>query len=134
MFRFLDKDNKILSLEVIDKLACECWHVEEQKHYYAAPAKQYWIPNWYDVLGHAIEDLQYYTWKDSENHTRYSMAIRDQKQPIFDMNRVGGQIFANYSSSETYEEWQELNAFISTYVKFCYYLKTRGIKAEGMGW
>lgn len=62
MFQFKQND-RILSLGEMDAIVAKFWGKEVDSEEYAYPGEGTWymhMHNWFDILGHAIEDAQYF--------------------------------------------------------------------------
>lgn len=126
MFQFINKNTKkVYTLNEIDEIACNFWGVEIDAKYYAQP-KNYG-PNWFDVLGRAIEDCQYFKY-DSIKVTEY-----DDK--CFDMDIISSMILFQLSKYEnTAENKFKQVELLKPYVELCYHLKSLNIVGSGHGW
>ena len=132
-----------LTLNEIDKLACEFWGVEEHPRFYASPKiligdKEFAGTNWFDTIGHAIEDCQYRNTK-GEGCNYYHDAY-EQPTPfrgaIFEASAVSAQLL-KIASIATHSA-DDLEASIKhyrPYIEFVFHLQNEhGIYFEALGW
>lgn len=133
MFQFKDKNStKIYSLNEIDEIACKFWGKSYDTKHYATPAQG--GPNWFDMLGHAIEDLQYLS-KKYNDKIYYIKSINGGTEPHFEMHRVASMLtfqFTNYASNA--EELFTSVEDIKPYIELCFHLKSKDIIGVGLGW
>lgn len=134
MFQFKNKNNTILPINEIDRIACEFWQVEFNTRHYATPNPSVWgMPNWFDTIGHAIEDLQYFA-GTREGKKIFYRSI-DSNVAEFDFGEIAAMVIANNTRfCDNPEELKDMLEFIQPYLNFCYYLKSLGIIGIGMGW
>jgi hypothetical protein len=86
------------------------------------------------VLGHAIEDLQYFVTKDSENHTIY-IRSKTPKKAEFDMADVAAMIVGNFTRhADSAEDIVEMTKALKPYLDLCFHLKSLNIVGIGLGW
>lgn len=138
MFQFKNiKTNETLTLNKVDELAAQFWSKEVNNREYAYPGEGSMFshaPNWFDVLGHAIEDLQYFVTKDSENHTIYKRS-KSPKKAEFGMNEVASMIVGNFTRhADNANDIVEMTTALKPYLELCFHLKSLNIVGVGMGW
>lgn len=126
MFQFINKETKqIYTLNEIDEIVCNFWGVEIHPRNYAQP-KTYG-PNWFNVLGRAVEDCQYFKY--------HAFKVTDYYDKCFNMDIISSMILFQLTQ---YEETAE-NKFkqmeqLKPYVELCYHLKSLNIVGSGHGW
>lgn len=138
MFQFKNiTTNETLTLNKIDEIAANFWGKEIKKDTYAYPGEGNVFshaPNWFDVLGHAIEDLQYFVTKDSENHTIY-IRSKTPKKAEFDMADVAAMIVGNFNRhADSAESIVSMTEALKPYLDLCFHLKSLNIIGIGLGW
>lgn len=132
-----------LTLNEIDKLACEFWGVEEHPRFYASPKiligdKEFAGTNWFDTIGHAIEDCQYRHTK-GEGHNYYHDA---HEQPykfrgaIFEASAVSAQLLrVGTIATTSAENLAEEIKYFQPYIELAFHLQNEhGILFEALGW
>lgn len=132
------KTNYTYTLNEVDEIVSKFWGKEVHPREYAYPgeAKDRWIhtPNWFDMLGHPIEDLQFFTYKDEENRLIYKRALKP-REAVFDMVEVASLMLnENTRHSESVEAMFAMVEFLKPYVELCYHLKSLDIVGVGCGW
>lgn len=137
MFKNIESD-KIYTLNEIDAIAADFWGKEIHPKEYAYPDKplEYDIhkPNWFDMLGHPIEDLQFFTYKDEENRLIYKRS-KKPREAEFDMVEIASLMLNDATRySESVEAMYKMLEFIKPYVELCYHLKSLNIVGVGRGW
>lgn len=135
MFQFKNtKENKTFTLNEIDKIACEFWGVEYDTRHYASPNPSVWgMPNWFDTIGHAIEDLQYFA-GSRENKKVFYRSINSNVAE-FDFGEIATMLLQNNTRCcKNPIELEEMIDFLKPYTNLCYYLKSLEIIGIGMGW
>lgn len=121
------------TLNEIDEIAAKFWGKEVDPRAYAYPGERIYAPNWFDMLGHPIEDLQYFV-KNEENHTIYKRS-KIPHEAVFDMREVASLMLNdNTRYIEGAEKMFAMLKFIKPYVEFCFHLKSLGIVGVGHGW
>lgn len=130
--------NYIYTINEIDEIAAKFWGKEVHSREYAYPGEPVdrfiHAPNWFDMLGHPIEDLQFFTYKDEENRLIYKRALKP-REAIFDMAEVASLMLndsTRYSSSAD-DMFRQLN-FVRPYIELCFHLKSLNIVGVGRGW
>lgn len=132
MFSF-SQNNETLTINKIDEIAAEFWGKEVSKTHYATPLSDEFSINWFDVLGHAIEDLQYgNNHYDGKDH--FVWATKRDKA-VFSMPTVASMIIFQFTRNEdSAEHTLEMVKLLEPYIKLCYHLHSLGITAEAYGW
>lgn len=130
--------NHIYTLNEIDEIAAKFWGKEVHPREYAYPGepKDKWVhaPNWFDMLGHPIEDLQFFTYKDEENRLIYKRSNKP-REAEFDMAEVASLMLNENTRHETsVDAMYNMLAFIKPYVELCFHLKSLNIVGVGCGW
>lgn len=130
--------NYTYTINEVDEIVAKFWGKEVHPREYAYPGepKDKWIhaPNWFDMLGHPIEDLQFFTYKDSENKLIYKRSTKP-REAEFDMVEVASLMLNdNTRYSESVEAMYKMLEFIKPYVELCYHLKSLHIVGVGCGW
>lgn len=138
MFQFKNITTKeTLTLNKVDELAAQFWGKELKKDTYAYPGEGGMFshaPNWFDVLGHAIEDLQYFSYKNDEGKTQYRRS-KNVNIAEFDMAEVSSMIVGNFTRhSNNSEDVVEMAKALKPYLDLCFYLKSLDIVGVGLGW
>lgn len=138
MFQFKDiTTNETLTLNKIDEIAAKFWGKELKADTYAYPGEGSWLshaPNWFDVLGRAVEDLQYFTYKNSEGKTCYKRS-KNVNVAEFDMSEVASMIVGNFNRhAESAENIMEMTKALEPYLSLCFHLKSLNIVGVGLGW
>jgi hypothetical protein len=138
MFEFKNiKTNKTYTLNEIDKIAANFWKVKVDEHDYACPESYgFGAMNWFDVLGHAIEDLQYFQTKclDGKLHYHKACGMDEMHNPMFDFGRIAKQLIFNCASSDTIDSLESGLKWCKPYIELCYHLKSMDIVGVAMGW
>lgn len=133
-FQFKNKETKkTYYLNEIDEIAAKFWGKEVHPKYYAAPKGG---ANWFDVLGRAIEDLQYFHRKELDGSLYYHRACSPKHRDAeFEMNEVAPMILCNLTRwNNTAEEFNNDVEFLKPYVELCFHLHSLGIIGVGCGW
>lgn len=137
MFKNIES-GKIYTLNEIDAIASDFWGKEVHSKEYAYPGepKDKWIhaPNWFDMLGHPIEDLQYFISHDAENRIIYKRSNK-QRDAEFDMQEVASLMLNdNTRYCDNAEDMLKMVNFIKPYIELCFHLKSLNIVGVGCGW
>lgn len=131
------KTNQTYRINEIDEIVAKFWGKEVHPKHYAYPGEgDMWsqAPNWFDILGHAIEDLQYFTTKDDENHIIYRRSKTPRKAE-FEMNEVAPMILCNFTRwSNSVEEFNADIESLKPYIELCFHLHSLDIIGVGCGW
>jgi hypothetical protein len=138
MFQFRNiKTNKTYTLNEIDEIVCKFWNVPVDKHEYARPIIEGQKGmNWFDVIGHAIEDLQYYQTKNSDGSIYYYKAcgMDEMHSPMFKFNDIAPQLISSCVYAETLSSLEVGLAIYKPYYELCYHLMSLDIVGVAMGW
>lgn len=138
-FQFKNSESgHIYTLNKIDEIAAKFWGKEVHPKEYAYPGepKDRWIhaPNWFDMLGHPIEDLQYFTNRDEENRLIYTRS-NTPREAEFDMVEVASLMLNDATRhSGSVESMYQMLEFIKPYIELCYHLESLNIVGVGRGW
>ena len=132
MFMF-QKGNEILTINAVDTIAAEFWGKEVSKTRYVTPSSDEFSLNWFDVLGHAIEDLQYGNSRyDGKDH--FVWAIK-RNESVFSMPAVASMVIFQFTHNEdSFEHIVEMTKLLEPYIKLCYHLHSLGVTAIAEGW
>lgn len=134
MFQFKNSEtNYIYTLNEIDEIAAKFWGKEAHPKYYAAPQDG---ANWFDVLGKAIENLQYFHRKEADGSLYYHRACSaGNKDAEFEMNEVAPMILCNLTRwNNSAEEFATDVEYLKPYIELCFHLKSLNIVGVGRGW
>lgn len=126
MFQFINKETKqIYTLNEIDEICANFWGVKMHPKYYAQPKT--FGPNWFDVLGRAVEDCQFFK--------HLSFKINTNNDKCFDFDTISSMILFHLTQyEETAEGKMEQATQLKPYIELCYHLKNLGIVGSGLGW
>lgn len=134
-FQFKNKETKqIYYLNDIDAIAAKFWGKDVHPKHYATPAQG--GANWFDVLGRAIEDLQYFHRKEEDGSLYYLRSCSaGNRVAEFDMDEVAPMILCqltrwNHNAEEVYTDVE----ILKPYVELCFHLKSLNIIGVGCGW
>lgn len=137
-FQFKNTETKkIYTLNEIDEIAAKFWGKEVHPRQYAYPGKgSTWshAPNWFDTLGHPIEDLQYFTNRDEENRLIYKRS-NTPREAEFDMREVASLLLndmTRYQNSA--DDMLSMCEAIRPYIELCFHLRSLNIVGIGLGW
>lgn len=129
MFQFKQND-RILTLGEMDAIVAEFWGVEVHPKYYACPPE--WHMNWFDCLGHGIEDLQYiYTTKE-DGSRRYHHGINGTNE--FKMLKVISMVLFYSMAWDDFEGIPVIQSIYKPFIELCEHLDKLGITGIGLGW
>jgi hypothetical protein len=134
-FQFKNKETKtIYYLNEIDEIAANFWGKEIHPKFYATPSQG--GANWFDVLGRAIENLQYFHRKEADDSLYYHRACSaDNRAAEFEMNEVAPMILCNLTRwNKNAEEFISDVDILKPYVELCFHLHSLGIIGVGCGW
>lgn len=134
MFQFKNKETqKIYYLNEIDAIAAEFWGIEVHPKRYAAPKGGC---GWFDVLGRAIEDLQYFHRKNEDGSLYYHRSCSaNNRYAEFEMSEVAPMILCNFTRwNNTIEDFASDVKCLQPYVELCFHLHNMGIIGVGRGW
>jgi hypothetical protein len=135
MFQFKNQENnQLYYINEIDEIAAKFWGKDVHPRHYATPAQG--GANWFDVLGRAIEDLQYFHRKNEDGSLYYYRACSaENKVAEFDMAEVAPMILCNLTRwNKTAEEFATDVDILKPYVELCFHLKSLNIIGVGLGW
>lgn len=132
------ESGKIYTLNEIDAIAADFWGKEVHPKIYAYPDARGgdWShkPNWFDMIGHPIEDLQYFISHDAENHIIYKRSNK-QRDAEFDMQEVASLMLNDATRyCDNAEDMLKMANFIKPYLELCFHLKSLNIVGVGRGW
>lgn len=133
-FQFKNKETKQTYLiNEIDEIAAKFWGKEVHPKHYAEPKSG---ANWFDVLGRAIENLQYFNRREADGSLYYYRACSGaNKTAEFDMSEVASMILCNLTRwNNTAEEFNADVEYLKPYVELCFHLKSLDIIGVGCGW
>lgn len=138
MFKNIES-GKVYTINEIDEIVAKFWGKEVHPKEYAYPGEPRdggWLhkPNWFDMLGHPIEDLQFFINKDENSQIIYK---RSEKPRVaeFDMREVASLMLnCNTRYSDDVEDMYSMLNFIKPYVELCYHLRSLNIVGVGCGW
>jgi hypothetical protein len=128
--------NHIYTLNEIDEIAAKFWCKEVHPRKYSYPGHETPIhaPNWFDMLGHPIENLQFFTYKDEGNRLIYERS-NNPREAEFDMVEIASLMLNdNTRYSESVDSMYKMLMYIKPYVELCYHLKSLNIVGIGRGW
>lgn len=138
-FKFKNiKTGHVYTINEIDEIAAKFWGKEVLTDEYAYPgeAMDGWMhmPNWFDMLGHPIEDLQLFTYENNEGQLIYKRAIKPGTSE-FDMSEVASLMLNEHTRcSENTQRMYSMLEVIKPYVELCFHLKELDIVGVGCGW
>ena len=133
MFQFKNKETGyIYTLNEIDEIAATFWRKEVHHAQYATPNGPN-PGNWFDILGACIEELQYFTSKDSQGKRIYLRSIDGGTASVFDFSEVASMILGkwtryNATAERVFADMESLKP----YIELCFHLKSMNI--IGIGW
>lgn len=132
MFKNIES-GKIYTINEIDEIAAKFWNKEVQKTTYATPNN---CPlNWFDMIGHPIEDLQYFMWRDENNLPHYRRARGNDREPEFDMEEVAALLL--YDNTRYSKNASDIIRWVGSllpFIELCFHLKSLNIVGVGHGW
>lgn len=131
-FQFMNLQTKqIYTLNEVDTIAAKFWGKEVHPKYYASPYEGHCSPNWFDTIGHAVEDLQYFKSVSGYYHRSLNGGTRAE----FDMREVAALILNQVSRFDnSTEEIEETLKGLKPFLDLCYHLKSLDIIGVGKGW
>ena len=137
MFQFKNtQTNYIYTLNEIDKIAANFWGKEVHSREYAYPGNENspHMPNWFDMLGTSIEDLQYFTNRDEENRLIYKRS-NTPREAEFDMREVASLLLNDMTRYQNSADAMLFTcASIRPYLELCFHLRSLNIVGVGRGW
>lgn len=135
MFQFKNSEtNHIYTLNEIDEIVANFWGKKVHPKFYATPSQG--GANWFDVLGKAIEDLQYFHYKKADGSLYYNRACSlNNRDAEFEMNEVASMISCNITRwNNSAEEFVATIEYLKPYVELCFHLRSLNIIGIGRGW
>lgn len=131
------KTNYTYTINEIDEIAAKFWGKEVHPREYAYPGKgSRWshAPNWFDTLGHPIEDLQFFTYKDDEGRLIYKRS-NTPRAAEFDMREVASLLLNDMTRyQDSADDMISMCEAIRPYIELCFHLKSLDIIGVGCGW
>ena len=131
-----------LTLNEIDNLVAQFWGVEVHPKHYASPiltldGRTVEGMNWFDTLGHAIENCQYRRHKNGVYVDAKQQPDEERGQgAIFEASAVSAEILRNATLGE--QSAEKLFAcvnFYRPYIELLFHLQNEhGILFEALGW
>lgn len=147
MFKFVKLSGKneegkncydAMLLNDIDAIVCKFWNVEVHQKHYASPiltldGRTVEGLNWFDMLGHAIEDCQY---RRHKNGVYVDAKQQLGQGAIFEASAVSAEILRNATLGEkSAEELFACVNFYRPYIELLFHLQNEhGILFEALGW
>lgn len=127
--------NHIYTLNEIDEIAAKFWGKKVHVREYARPGnKDEYAPNWFDMLGHPIEDLQYFTNRDEENRLIYKRS-NTPREAEFDMREVASLLLNDTTRyQDNADDMLAMCAAVRPYIELCFHLRSLNIVGIGRGW
>lgn len=124
--------NHIYTLNEIDEIASNFWGKEIHPKMYACPGED--NINWFDMIGHPIEDLQYFTMQVN-GKTIYKRAI-DENEPVFDMEEIASFLLYDNARFMLNNPSRTISIanYLKPYIELCFHLKSLNIVGVGRGW
>lgn len=117
----------IYKINEIDEIAAKFWGKDVHPKEYAYPGKgDAWVhnPNWFDIIGIAIENCQYMKTKWGNNPNNE-----------WDMDKVASMIlFQNTLYACSTAEKIKMVEFLRPYIDLCYHLMSLKITGIACGW
>lgn len=130
MFQFKQKD-RILTLGEMDAIVAEFWGVEVDPKWYACPPE--WpTNNWFDCIGHGIEDLQYIYTTREDGSKHYIHGINGTNE--FKMEKVIAMVMFNSMAYASFKGMSHVASIYKPFIELCEHLDKLGITSIGLGW
>jgi hypothetical protein len=130
MFQFKQNDS-ILTLGEMDAIVAEFWGVEVHPKWYACPPD--WpTMNWFDCIGHGIEDLQYIYTLDHDDNRKYHHGINGTNE--FKMEKVIAMVLFNSMAYASFKGMSYTASIYKPFIELCEHLDKLGITSIGLGW
>lgn len=130
MFQFKQND-RILTLGEMDAIVAEFWGVEVHPKWYACPPD--WpTMNWFDCIGHGIEDLQYIYTLDRDDNRIYRYGIDGTNE--FKMLKVISMVIFNSMVWDDFEGISITPSVYKPFIELCEHFDKLGITGIGLGW
>lgn len=130
MFQFKQND-RILTLSEMDAIVAEFWGVEVHPRWYACPPECPYM-NWFDCLGHGIEDLQYISTTREDGSRRYRHGINGSNE--FEMEKVIAMVMFNSMVYDSFKGMLHTPSVYKPFIELCEHLDKLGITGIGLGW
>jgi hypothetical protein len=143
MFDFINKYGQLVDSDEVDQLACKFWSRTFNKCWYANPSDRYGVNNsWAEIIGSAIEDLQYnsnYCPEDKKTYYRFAVVNPHgfRTNPRFDANAIAAQIVLNrqrYRCLTNTDDFMKTVEWCKPFIDFLFHLQSMGITMEARGW
>lgn len=130
MFQFKQND-RILTLGEMDAIVAEFWGVEVDPKWYACPPDWPHM-NWFDCIGHGIEDLQYIFTTREDGSRRYHHGIDGTSE--FKMEKVIAMVLFNSMAYSSFKSIPVTPSVYEPFIELCEHLDKLGITGIGLGW
>lgn len=132
------KTGYVYDINEIDEIAAKFWNKEVHPKEYAYPGipvdKFLHSANWFDMIGHSIENLQYFVNKDDEGRLIYKRSNKP-RDTEFDMREVASLMLNDLTrNSKNVESMYTTLEYIKPYIELCFHLKSLDIVGIGRGW
>jgi hypothetical protein len=121
----------LYSINEIDEIAAKFWGVEVDPKYYACP-NEWASMNWFDCIGHGIEDLQYIYTLDMNGKKKYHHGINGE--PEFKMIKVISMVLFESTAWGSFKSIDHAPYIYQPFIKLCEHLDELGIVGVGCGW
>jgi hypothetical protein len=127
------ESNYTYTLNEIDAIAAEFWGKEVHPKYYATPEHN--GSNWFDIIGRAIEDLQYFRSTNGNGETTYYRSCKENGYAYFKGEEIAPMIVALFSryNKNTEDFMSDVN-YLRPYIDFVFHLQELNIIGVGCGW
>lgn len=125
----------------IDQMACAFWGKEIDEEWYATPQGK--EINWFDMIGHAIENAQYvkrdckvipYTFISRVDGQEVSTTVTTVPWNNVCVWLIKDNTSVNFKREKWFEIVQYATTYLKPYLEFCKHLEEQGIVAEALGW
>lgn len=115
VFRF-EKDDKVISLNKIDELACEFFDVEPKERHYASPSD---LPmNWFEIIGGAVTE-------SSHKELGYAKVIG-----LIIINSGYPEYLGATKHGKSFEELDRIRSVYMPYISFVKHLYGEGYEIK----
>ena len=133
------ESGKIYTLNEIDEIIAKFWGKEVHPKEYAYPGEplEYGIhkPNWFDMLGHSIEDLQFFHWFDENDLPHYRRAYANDRNAEFSMQEVASLMLNDLTRyCDSADKMIMRVTSLRPYIEVCFHLRSLNIVGVGCGW
>lgn len=126
MFSF-SQEGKTLTLNKVDEIAATFWGKDVHPHNYASPYVRSFC-NWFDMIGHPIEDCQYIKHNINKSKDPFSA-------DSVDWGYVVGMLIRNAVCHEKkYTDVVQIVEELKPFIELCYHFEAIGIVAHPHGW